>query len=816
MNIDKKKFKDNIAEQLKLNFSITLEEANKRQLFDAVSYAIMELIHENWIKTRQTYDKKDVKQAYYLSAEFLMGRAMGNNLVNMSILKDVKEVLDEIGFNYNEIEEQEYDAGLGNGGLGRLAACFLDSLATLGLPGHGYGLRYRYGMFEQKIIDGHQVETPDKWLRYGDPWSVCRQDEAVEVKFGGYVEVESDDSGRHHFRRITDEIIIAIPYDMPIVGYGNNTVNTLRLWQAESPEDFDLQLFNEGLYLKAIEKSNVAKNISRVLYPNDHTNPGKELRLRQQYFFVSASLQDVVNKFKEKHGTDFSKLPDYACFQLNDTHPVVAIPELMRIFLDKEKLEWEKAWDITVKTCAFTNHTLMSEAFEKWPVDLFTRLLPRIYQITEEINRRFMDKLRKKYPGDWERHQRMAIIRDGIINMAWLGIEGTFRVNGVAQLHTDLLRNFVVKDWDELYPGKIINKTNGVTQRRWLLKSNPALADLITRSIGDGWITNLDELKKLEPFADDPAFVKEFMKIKTENKKVLADYIKKNNNIVVDVNSIFDVQIKRLHEYKRQLLNLMHIMYQYNLIKENPKAKIVPRTYIFGAKAASGYHRAKLIIKFINNVAEKINADPEVSDKIKVVFLANYRVSLAEKIFPASDVSEQISTAGKEASGTGNMKFMMNGAVTIGTLDGANVEIVEKVGNDNAFIFGLTAEQVAELKLHNSYTPREIYDGNPGLRKVINQFIDGTFSEPYEKDIFRELYDALMYGVDGNSADEYFLIADFEAYVKAQEKVEKTYRDKEKWAKTAIINVANSGKFSSDRTIAEYAKEIWNIKKVKV
>lgn len=816
MKIDKKEFKTEIINQLKNHFGLTVEEATKRQVFDAVVYATMEHVQNNWIATRQTYDKKNVKQAYYLSAEFLMGRAMGNNLVNMLIERDVKSVLDELGFDYNEIEDAEYDAGLGNGGLGRLAACFLDSLATLELPGHGYGIRYRYGIFEQRIIEGHQVEYPDKWLRYGDPWSLERRDETVEIKFGGYVDAESDDFGRTHFFRESEELIKAVPYDIPVIGYNTKTVNTLRLWQAESPEEFNLQLFNEGKYLKAIEKSTIAKNISRVLYPNDNTGPGKELRLRQQYFFVSASLQDVMRKYKAKYDNDFSKFSEEIVFQLNDTHPVVAIPELMRILLDWEKLEWEQAWGIVSKCCAYTNHTIMAEALEKWSVELFSRLLPRIYQIVEEVNRRFNIKLQERYPGDWEKQHRMSIIRDGMINMAWLGIEGAFSVNGVAALHTEILKEHELKDWYEFYPKKFNNKTNGVTQRRWLLKSNPDLADLINKTIGKGWITDLTKLKELEASVDDDAFVKKFMDIKLNNKKKLAAYIKEHNDIDVDPNSIFDVQVKRLHEYKRQLLDVLHIMYQYNKLKEDSNYKIQPRTYIFGAKAASGYHRAKSIIKLINNVADVINNDPEVNKSIKVVFLANYRVSLAEKIFPASDVSEQISTAGKEASGTGNMKFMINGAITIGTLDGANIEIVEEAGKENAFIFGLKADEVEELSRHNQYRSQDEYDINADLRKVVSQLIDGSFTKPHEGDIFRELYDSLMYGADGNMADQYFVMKDFAGYVKAQAEVDKVYKNKTKWAKMAIINVANSGKFSSDRTIAQYAKEIWNIKRTKI
>jgi len=815
MKIDKKKFKEEIIQKLKMRFGKTLENASKREIFDATCYATMMYIGDNWVETRETYEKSNVKQAYYLSAEYLMGRALGNNLVNLLIQEDVAAVLKDIGFDYNEIEDTEFDAGLGNGGLGRLAACFLDSLATLELPGHGYGIRYRYGMFEQKIINGYQVEYPDRWLRFGDPWSIRCDDDAVDVHFGGHVEIIPDEKGRSHFNMVDSEVIRATPYDTPVVGFGVKTVNTLRLWDANSPEDFDLQLFNDGQYLKAVEKANIAKDISRVLYPNDHTEPGKRLRLRQQYFFVSASLQDLIRKYKKRHGDDFTKFSDEIAIQMNDTHPVVAVPELMRLLMDVQGMEWDEAWGIMNKTCAFTNHTIMIEALEKWDVTLFCNLLPRIYQIIEEINRRLTDKLRKKYPNDYARHQRMAIIGNGVINMAALAIEGGHKVNGVAALHTDILKQDTLKDWFELYPEKFCNKTNGVTQRRWLLKSNPELAKLINEKIGGEWITDMSKLKKLEEFADDKDFRKKFWDIKLDSKKRLAEYIKRNNGIIVDPESIFDVQVKRLHEYKRQLLNVMHIMYLYNKIKANPKIDIHPRTFIFSAKAASGYRRAKLIIKLINSVAEKINNDPTVNGKLKVVFLANYRVSLAEMIFPASDVSEQISTAGKEASGTGNMKFMMNGALTLGTMDGANIEIVEEAGQDNAFIFGLLAEEVAKLN-DNGYNPWEIYNANAELHKVIDQLVDGTYNPREGHEIFRELYDYLMNGVDGNRADQYYVLKDFAEYVKAQEKIDKNFRDKDSWIKKAIINVARSGRFSSDRTILEYAKEIWNIKKTPV
>ncbi|MDN5303279.1 MAG: glycogen phosphorylase [Fusobacteriaceae bacterium] len=813
MSIKKDEFKNSILNHLKLA-GTKLEDATKRELFDAVSKAAMELVMENWSKTKETYDSQNVKQAYYLSAEFLMGRAFSNNLVNLTILDDVKEALEDLNININEIEDQEEDAGLGNGGLGRLAACFLDSLATLELPGHGYGIRYKYGMFKQKIENGFQVEYPDRWLDYEDPWEVERRSEAVKVKFGGEVIVVKDADGREHFRRESAEVVTAVPYDMPIIGYGVKTVNTLRLWQAESEDGFDLQAFNDQHYTTAVKKQTQAEDISRVLYPNDSGPSGKELRLRQQYFFVSASLQDIMRKFKAKHGNDFSKLPDYVAIQLNDTHPVVAIPELMRLLMDWEKLDWETAWAICTKVFSYTNHTILAEALEKWPIDLFKGLLPRIYQIVEEINRRFLLELREKYPTDWQKHQQMAIIGDGMIKMAWLAIVGSHAVNGVAALHTEILKNQELKEWYELYPEKFQNKTNGVTQRRWLLKSNPELSELITKLIGDKWITDLSELKKLEKYADDEKVLKEFIKIKHTKKEQLAKYILDTLGIYINPDSLFDVQIKRLHEYKRQLLNVLHIIDLYNNLKANPDLDIAPRTFIFGAKAASGYKRAKQIIKLINAVGIKINNDPDIKGKIKVVFVPNYRVSVAEKLFPAANLSEQISTAGKEASGTGNMKFMINGAPTIGTMDGANVEIVEEAGIENNFIFGLTSDEVATLNSTGEYNPWNEYNSVPGLKKVMEQLLDGTFSD--DRSIFTEIYNSLMYGADGNRPDQYYVLKDFASYREAQLRVDKAFRDELGWAKKAWLNIANSGKFSSDRTIQQYADEIWNIKKTTV
>ncbi len=811
LKINKEEFKANIINNLRFA-GTTLEHATKREIFDAVSKAAMNIITKDWLNTKSTYEKENIKQAYYLSAEFLMGRAFSNNLVNLTIYSQVKEVMDELNININIIEDQEEDAGLGNGGLGRLAACFLDSLATLGLPGHGYGIRYKYGMFKQEIINGFQVEHPDKWLDYNDPWEIERREEMVTVKFGGQIIVEKDENGREHFKRVDAELVSAVPFDMPVVGYGNGVVNTLRLWQAESPNGFNLQVFNDQHYNTAVKDIIKAEDISRVLYPNDSGPSGKELRLRQQYFFVSASLQDLVKKFKAKYGANFDLFPQKVAIQLNDTHPVVAIPELMRILVDWEKLEWDEAWKIVTNTCNYTNHTILSEALEKWPINIFQGLLPRVYQIVEEINRRFMIELRLAFPGDWAKHNKMSIVSNGTIKMAWLAIHGSAKVNGVAALHTEILKHQELKNWYEMYPHKFLNKTNGITQRRWLLKANPNLSKLITELIGDEWITDLSKLKKLEEYSDNKEVLDKFINSKYEDKVKLASYIKEHNNITIDPNSIYDVQIKRLHEYKRQLLNVLHIIDLYFKIKDNPSMDIIPRTFIFGAKSASGYRRAKNIIKLINAIGEVINNDSHINGKIKVVFLENYRVSLAEKIFPAANLSEQISTAGKEASGTGNMKFMINGAPTIGTLDGANVEIVEEAGTENNFIFGLTSQEVQILNEKGTYQPLEVMKQTEGLERVMTSFIDGTFSS--DSSMFQELYNSLLYGIDGNRPDEYYLLKDFESYREAQRKVDKAYRDTYGWAKKAWLNIANGGKFSSDRTILEYANEIWNIKQI--
>ena len=814
MKFDAEAFKASLSARLKRQYGKDISQATKHDLFDAVSASAMEIITENWMKTRNASYKKQGRRMYYLSAEFLMGRALSNNLINAGIMEGVKDVLNDLGIDYNIVEEQEPDAGLGNGGLGRLAACFLDSLATLDYPGHGYGIRYQYGMFEQRIENGNQVEYPDNWLKHRDPWEIKRSDLAVTVKFGGNVACRKDANGNDQFYVENAEEIVATPYDMPIVGYDTKTVNTLRLWQASSTNGFDLQLFNNMEYSRAVERQNSAENISRVLYPNDSGPAGKALRLKQQYFFSSASLQDLITHFISDHGKDFNKFPEYNVIQLNDTHPVVAIPELMRILMDEQGLGWDEAWGIVTRTFAYTNHTILAEALEKWPIDIFRNLLPRIYQIVEEINRRFAIELKEKYPEDYEKQNRMAIIQNGMIHMAWLAIHGSFSVNGVAALHTELLKTQELADWYGLYPAKFNNKTNGITQRRWLLSANPRLAKFITDRIGHGWEKDLAKLRDLEKFADDEKSLNELLDIKMANKEALAKYLKETQNEFLDPASIFDVQIKRLHEYKRQLLNVLHIMYLYNRLLDDPDFNPPARTFIFGAKAASGYRRAKSIIKLINCVAERVNNDRRVKGKLRVVFVENYRVSVAEKLFPASDVSEQISTAGKEASGTGNMKFMVNGALTLGTLDGANIEIVEEAGNENAFIFGLKADEIIKIEAEHSYNPQKYLERNPELAKVMNQLIDGTYSQ--DTQLFRELYDSLVYGIEGNRADVYYVLADFDSYVKAQEAVAAAYQDKMAWAKKALLNIARSGKFSSDRTIEDYVKDIWKLEKIKV
>lgn len=814
MNFDAESFKASLSARLKRQYGKDITQANKHDLFDAVSASAMEIITENWMKTRNAYYKHQGRRVYYLSAEFLMGRALSNNLINAGIIEGVKDVLKELGVDYNIVEDQEPDAGLGNGGLGRLAACFLDSLATLDYPGHGYGIRYKYGMFEQHIENGYQVEYPDNWLLHRDPWEIKRSDLAVTVKFGGNIISRPGPNGTTKFTTENAEEIIATPYDMPIVGYDTNTVNTLRLWEASSANGFDLQLFNNQDYARSVERQMSAENISRVLYPNDNGPSGKALRLKQQYFFSSASLQDLVNHFIQDHGTDFTKFPDYQVIQLNDTHPVVAIPELMRILMDEHGVGWDEAWSIVTKTFAYTNHTILAEALEKWPIDIFQGLLPRIYQIVEEINRRFMIELRQQFPEDYMKQNRMSIIQNGMIYMAWLAIHSCFSVNGVAALHTELLKKQELADWYELYPEKFNNKTNGITQRRWLLSANPRLADFITKKIGHGWEKDLSKLRELEKFVDDKAALQELLDIKQENKKDLAEFLKTSQNEFLDPDSIFDVQIKRLHEYKRQLLNVLHVMYEYNRLLEEPDYNPPARTFIFGAKAASGYRRAKSIIKLINSVADRVNNDRRVRGKLRVVFVENYCVSVAEKLFPASEISEQISTAGKEASGTGNMKFMVNGAVTLGTLDGANIEIVEEAGDENAFIFGLTADEILAIEKEHSYNPQKFLSRNPGLARVMEQLVDGTYDP--DTQMFRELYDSLVYGVEGQRPDVYYVLADFDAYVAAQDKVAEAYKDRMGWAKKMLLNIARSGKFSSDRTIEEYVRDIWKLKKLEV
>ena len=794
-------------------FRKEIEEATEQQIFQAVGYAVKDAIMDAWIATQKEYEKSDPKIVYYMSMEFLMGRALGNNLINLTFYDEVKEALEEIGLDLNTIEDQEPDAALGNGGLGRLAACFLDSLATLGYAAYGCGIRYRYGMFKQQIVDGYQVEVPDMWLKNGNPFELRRPEYAKTVKFGGYVRVENR-NGRNMFIQEGYQSVLAVPVDLPIVGYGNNVINTLRIWDAEAINSFELDRFDKGEYEKAVEQENLARNLVEVLYPNDNHMAGKELRLKQQYFFVSASVQEAIAKYKKKH-SDIRKFYEKATFQLNDTHPTVAVAELMRILMDEEGLEWDEAWDVTTKTCAYTNHTIMAEALEKWPIELFSRLLPRIYQIVEEINRRFVNQIQEQYPGNYEKVKKMAIIMDGQVKMAHLAIVAGYSVNGVARLHTEILKKQELKDFYEMMPQKFNNKTNGITQRRFLLHGNPLLAKWVTAHVGDEWITDLPKIKELTLYVDDEKAQHEFMNIKYQNKVRLAKYIKEHNNIDVDPRSIFDVQVKRLHEYKRQLLNILHVMYLYNQIKEHPDMDFYPRTFIFGAKAAAGYMRAKLTIKLINSVADVINNDASINGKLKVVFIEDYRVSNAEWIFAAADVSEQISTASKEASGTGNMKFMLNGAVTLGTMDGANVEIVEEVGEENAFIFGMSAEEVIALENQGGYDPSQLFNTDQDIRHVLMQLINGEYS-PNDPERFRELYNALL--VDGgyNRPDPYFILKDFRSYAEAQKRVEAAYRDEKGWARMAMLNVAHAGKFTSDRTIQEYVDDIWKLDKMTV
>ena len=809
--VSKETIKNAVVDSLRNLFRKTVDTATDVEIYEAAVYALRTVFTEKWIKTHDEYREKDVKVVYYLSMEFLMGRFFGNSVMNLMMYDTVREALEELGFDYNSIENTEPDPGLGNGGLGRLAACFLDSLSTMEYPAYGCGIRYHYGIFEQKIENGYQVEKPDNWLANGDFWSIKRTEYEAEVKFGGDVRTEIKDNGELKFIQENYSSVIAVPYDYPVIGYGNNTVNTLRLWEARPKNFFDLQSFNAGNYAKALEEQNIANTITEVLYPADEHIQGKELRLRQQYFFISATVQRVIARFKKDHD-DFSLLPDKVAFQLNDTHPSIAVAELMRVLVDENDVPWDKAWEITTKVCAYTNHTIMSEALEKWPVELFSRLLPRIYMIIEEINRRFCIELVQKYGNNPGKIHDMSIIADGQIKMAYLAIVGSHSVNGVAKLHTEILKKQELKDFYEFYPDKFNNKTNGITQRRWLLHANRPLAGLITDTIGDGWIRDLDELNKLLPMADNREFREKFMDIKRANKRALAEYIKMTNGVDIDPESIYDIQVKRLHEYKRQLLNVLHIIHLYFRLKAEPEMDITPRTFIFGAKAAAGYRMAKDIIKLINSVAEVVNNDPYVNGKIKVVFMANYCVSLAERLIPAADVSEQISTAGKEASGTGNMKFMLNGAVTIGTMDGANVEIHDEVGEENIIIFGLSSEETARMSREHSYNPWDMYHSDERIRRVMDSLVDGTFA-PDNPELFRGVFNSLL---GSDRSDEYFVLKDFASYAEAQERLERIYKNKDEWARMAVINTAKSGKFSSDRTIREYAKEIWNLKPMRI
>ena len=813
---EKEAFKKEVEQNVKQLFRKTVDEVSQQELYQAVSYVVKDAIIDDWIATQKQYEKDDPKIVYYMSMEFLLGRALGNNLINMTAYKEVKEALEEMGLNLNELEDQEPDPALGNGGLGRLAACFLDSLASLGYAAYGCGIRYRYGMFKQKIKDGYQEEKPDNWLKNGNPFELRRPEYAKEVRFGGNIRVEYDDkTGDIHFKQENYESVLAVPYDYPIVGYDNHIVNTLRIWDAEPIVDFQLDSFDRGDYHKAVEQQNLAITIVEVLYPNDNHYAGKELRLKQQYFFVSASLQAALAKYK-KHHDDIHKLPEKMTIQMNDTHPTVAVAELMRLLLDEEGLGWDEAWEITTKTCAYTNHTIMAEALEKWPIDLFSRLLPRVYQIIQEIDRRFVAKIREMYPGNEEKVAKMQILRDGQVKMAHLAIVAGYSVNGVARLHTEILKKQELRDFYEMMPQKFNNKTNGITQRRFLMHGNPLLADWVTDKLGTkDWITDLSLMSGLKKWVDDEEALKEFMSIKYENKVRLAKYIKEHNGIEVDPRSIFDVQVKRLHEYKRQLLNILHVMYLYNEIKEHPEISFYPRTFIFGAKASAGYIRAKQIIKLINSVADVVNNDRSINGKLKVVFIEDYRVSNAEIIFAAADVSEQISTASKEASGTGNMKFMLNGAPTLGTMDGANVEIVEEVGAENAFIFGLSSDEVINYENNGGYNPMDIYNSDADIRRVVNQLVDGTYSQG-DKEMYRDLYNSLLTAQGGSKADTYFILKDFRSYADTQKKVEEAYRDKDRWAKMALLNTASCGKFSSDRTIQEYVDDIWHLDKVTV
>ena len=811
---NKKEFIASVTESVKTMYRKNLKEASQQEIFQAVALAVKDVVMDEWMATQSAIEKDDPKTVYYMSMEFLMGRALGNNLINLGAYSEVKEALEEIGLDLSVIEDQEPDPALGNGGLGRLAACFMDSLASLGYAAYGCGIRYRYGMFKQQITDGFQVEVPDNWLKDGYPFELRRPEYCYEVKFGGHVEQREHEDGQLHFEQVNYQSVLAVAYDMPIVGYGNNVVDSLIIWDAQPKEEFKLSSFDSGDYEKAVEEENLARNLVEVLYPNDNHVKGKELRLKQQYFFVSASIQRAIERFK-KHHTDLHQLPEKVVFQMNDTHPTVTVAELMRILLDEEGLSWDDAWDITTRSVAYTNHTIMAEALEKWPIDIFQRLLPRVYQIVEEINRRFVLEIKERYPDNEEKIRKMAILYDGQVKMAHLAIVAGFSVNGVARLHTDILKKQELKDFYEMFPEKFNNKTNGITQRRFLAHGNPLLAEWVTKQVGGGWITDLSKVEGLIKVANDPQAQKEIMEIKRKNKVRLAKYIKEHNGIDVDPNSIFDVQVKRLHEYKRQLMNILHVMYLYNQLKENPDMDFVPRTFIFGAKAAAGYRNAKHTIKLINTVADVVNNDPSIKGKIKVVFIEDYRVSIAEWIFAAADVSEQISTASKEASGTGNMKFMLNGAITIGTMDGANVEMYEEVGADNIFIFGMSADEVIAHETLKDYQPQEVYNNDAELRRVVNQLVDGTYAKN-DRQLFREIYNSLLNPQQGEVADRYFILADFRAYASAQKKISSYYKNTSAWAKSSILNIAHVGKFSSDRTIQEYVDDIWHLDKIKV
>ena len=812
---EKETFIKNVKNTVKTLFRKNLAEASQQEIYQAVSFVVKEVIIDQWLATQKTMEENDPKTLYYMSMEFLVGRALGNNLINLTAYNEVKEALEELGLDINVIEDQERDPALGNGGLGRLAACFMESLSTLGYPAYGCGIRYRYGMFRQKIKDGYQVEEPDNWLKNGYPFELRRPEYAYTVKFGGYVRAEYDQAtGKTKFVHENYQAVTAIPYDMPIIGYNNNVVNTLMIWDAEPVECFKLDSFDKGDYYKAVEQENLARNLVDVLYPNDNHVQGKELRLRQQYFFVSASVQRAIEKFMKNHD-DIHDLPKKVTFQMNDTHPTVAVAELMRILLDEYNLEWNDAWNITTKTCAYTNHTIMSEALEKWPIEIFSRLLPRIYQIVEEINRRFILQIQASFPGDQHMVEKMAIVYDGKVKMAHLAIAAGYSVNGVARLHTEILKNQELKEFYQMFPEKFNNKTNGITQRRFLLHANPLLADWISNHIGNDWITDLSHLEKLAVYVDDEKAQAEFMNIKYQNKLRLAKYIKEHNGIEVNPRSIFDCQTKRLHEYKRQLMNILHVMYLYNEIKEHPDMEFYPRTFIFGAKAAAGYKNAKLTIKLINNVADVINNDASINGKIKVVFIEDYCVSNAEIITSGADVSEQISTASKEASGTGNMKYMLNGAITIGTMDGANVEMVEEVGEDNIVIFGMSADEVIAHEKARDYDPMQIFNNDPQIRQVLMQLINGFYSQN-DTELFRDLYNSLLNTQCTQYADTYFTLADFRSYAEAQKKISEMYADEKSWARKAMLNTAHAGKFSSDRTIQEYVDDIWHLDKMTV